>query len=133
MGTENLNHKDNSFSLIISSAVIRQLPNTLKVLVEYFRVVTSDRMLYVKTGNWQIDYTHISPFTTMSLTYTFRHTRITDVATNLGLRCKPEWYYKGKFRFPKAFYLHPFVGSAGYVQEPLNGHTQSIICIGQKP
>lgn len=138
--TEDFPYPDNTFDLIISLAVIEHLANPIKALAECRRVLSHGGILYVTTPNWKMDhlnfyndYTHISPFTPTSLTSAFQDVGFTRVSTYPGLRCKPDWFYKGKLRFLKAYYLLPFRGSARFAPGFLKGHARSIICIGQKP
>ena len=64
-----------------------------------------------------------------------------DVKTFPGLRCKNKWFYEGKYRFEKAYYLFPFLqfnnGSwfdliRKFLPAFLKGHARSIIAIGKK-
>ena len=126
---DNLPYDDCSFDLIVSLAVIEHLSNPIKFLAECFRVLSPGGILYVTTPNWQMDYlnfyndySHVSPFTPSSLSSAFRDVGLMNTSTYPGLRCKPDWYYKGKFRFLKAYYLLPFRGSARYVPGFLKGH-----------
>jgi hypothetical protein len=49
-----------------------------------------------------------------------------------GLRCKPKWYYLGKYRFLKGNYLLPFRGETKYVPSFLKGRSTSIFAIATK-
>jgi len=66
-----------------------------------------------------------------------------DIKTFPGLRCKPKWYYQGKYRFEKAYYLLPFSGvnfinheskviDNKWIPDFLKGHARSIIAIAKK-
>ena len=110
-------------------------------------------MFYTLTPNWQKDYKnfynnpiHKTPFTPNSLNqilssiYNFENVQIFP-----ALRCKPKWYYTGKYKFEKAYYLLPFNRYEFYkkkvyrksfirnlVPEFLKGHSRSITAIAKK-
>ena len=49
--------------------------------------------------NFYNNFYHKTPFTPESLETALKLTGFNDIKTFPGLRCKPKWYYEGKFRF----------------------------------
>jgi len=132
--------KDNSVDLVISLAVIEHLKRPEKMLSESFRVLKPGGCIYLTTPNWHFDsknfyndYTHITPFTPNSLKMILTDIGFRSPNMYPGLRCKHKWFYKGKNRFRKAFFLFPFSGNNKYVPKFLKGHARSIIGIAFKP
>jgi len=130
---------NNSVDLVISLAVIEHLYNPEKLLSESFRILKPGGCIYLTTPNWQFDsknfyndYTHITPFTPKKIEMILNDIGFINASTYPGLRCKNKWFYQGKSRFHKAFYLFPFLGNNKYVPEFLKGHARSIIGIAFK-
>ena len=131
--------EDNSIDFVISLAVIEHLRRPEKLLSESYRILKPGGCIYLTTPNWQFDsknfyndYTHITPFTPKSLEMILIDSGFLNVSTFPGLRCKHKWFYQGKSRFHKAFFLFPFLGTNKYVPKFLKGHARSIIAIGLK-
>ncbi|NDB53370.1 MAG: M23 family peptidase [Chitinophagaceae bacterium] len=80
------------------------------------------------------DLTHVRPYTPESLEQLLKLHGLINVATFPGLRCKPISWYRGKYRFLKAFYLLPFRNDTA-IPAPtfLRGHARSIFGLGIKP
>ncbi len=145
--------EDNSIDLVINIGLIEALENTENLISESKRILKKGGMFYTLTPNWQKDYKnfynnpiHKTPFTPNSLNqilssmYNFENVQIFP-----GLRCKPKWYYTGKYKFEKAYYLLPFNQFEFYkkkvyrksfirnlVPEFLKGHSRSITAIAKK-
>lgn len=150
---DKINLDDNSIDLVINIGLIEALENTENLISESKRILKKGGIFYTLTPNWQKDYKnfynnpiHKTPFTPNSLNqilsamYNFK-----DVQVFPGLRCKPKWYYSGKYRFEKAYYLLPFNQFEFYekrvyrksfirnlVPEFLKGHSRSITAIAKK-
>ena len=137
---QQLPYEDSTFDCVVSLAVIEHLSNPDFYLKESMRVLRAGGVIYLTTPNWQMDYknfyndyTHKSPFTPKSIEMILRASGFRQIQTYPGLRCKPDWYYKGRFRFLKAYYLLPFLGSNRYAPSWLKGHSRSIIAVGVVP
>ena len=142
--------QENSIDIIISLGLIEALNNPAHLIKESYRVLKKGGYIYLLTPNWKMDYKnffnnfyHKTPFTPESLETALNLTNFSEIKTFPGLRCKPKWYYEGKFRFEKAFYLLPFLNNQflnynsekikrDWVPEFLKGHARSIIAIAKK-
>jgi hypothetical protein len=97
--------------------------------------------MYLSTPNFQLDYknfyndpTHVRPYTPIALEQLLILSGFSSVATFPGLRCKEISWYRGKYRFIKAYYLIPFRGNTNWlVPNFLKGHTRSVFALGRKP
>tara|TARA_B000000475_G_C15956117_1_gene430850 strand:- start:480 stop:1055 length:576 start_codon:yes stop_codon:yes gene_type:complete len=65
---------DNSFDIVYSKSFIEHLRNPLDFIYEAYRVLKPGGMLITLTPDWEVqyrkfydDYTHVSPFTSISL------------------------------------------------------------------
>tara|TARA_B110000977_G_scaffold197561_1_gene280397 strand:- start:34834 stop:35541 length:708 start_codon:yes stop_codon:yes gene_type:complete len=141
---------DNSIDIVVSLGLIEALNNPSHLIKESYRVLKKDGYIYLITPNWKMDYKnfynnfyHKTPFTPESLETALKLTKFNEIKTFPGLRCKPKWYYEGKFRFEKAYYLLPFSNNhflnysskkikRNWVPEFLKGHARSIIAIAKK-
>ena len=56
----------------------------------------------------------------------------TNVKILPNLRCKSRWWYEGRFRFFKAYYLLPFKGDTKFVPDFLKGKSRGLFAIGKK-
>lgn len=147
---DSLKLPDNSVDIVISLGLIEALKNPINLIKESYRVLKRGGYIYYITPNWKMDYKnffnnfyHKTPFTPESLETALKLTKFNEIKTFPGLRCKPKWYYEGKFRFEKAYYLLPFSNNhflnynskkinRNWVPEFLKGHARSIIAIAQK-
>ncbi len=145
-----LPENNDSVDLVVTLGLIEALKNPSHLLEESFRVLKKGGFIYIITPNWKKDfknffnnYYHKTPFTPESLETAMSLNGFIDVKTFPGLRCKPKWYYSGKLRFEKAYYLLPFSGNnflnynekkidRKLIPEFLKGHSRSIIAIGKK-
>ena len=130
---------DNSVDIAVSLAVIEHIQNPEIFLSEIYRVLKPGGLIYLSTPNWQMDTknfyndpTHVKPYTPNSLERTLRMFNFQKPETFPGLRCKPLWFYKGKYRFLKAFYIFPFQGTQALVPKFLRGHSRSIFALATK-
>ena len=147
---ESLPDKDNSVDLVVSLGLIEALKNPSHILAESNRVLKKGGFIYLITPNWKKDYKnfynnfyHKTPFTPESLETSLKLHNFHSIQTFPGLRCKPKWYYVGKYRFEKAFYLLPFSANnflnyneklikRDWIPEFFKGHSRSIIAIAKK-
>ena len=147
---DKLPESNDSVDLVVTLGLIEALKNPSHLLEESFRVLKKGGLIYIITPNWKKDfknffnnYYHKTPFTPESLETAMSLNGFIDVKTFPGLRCKPKWYYSGKLRFEKAYYLLPFSGNnflnynqkkidRKFIPEFLKGHSRSIIAIGKK-
>ena len=145
---------DNSVDLVINIGLIEALKNTENLISESKRILKKGGYFYTLTPNWLKSYKtfynnpiHITPLTPISLTTLLKSMyNFEEVQVFPGLRCKPKWYYSGKFKFEKAFYLLPFNRYSHFkekayyyknffrdlIPEFLKGHSRSVISIAKK-
>lgn len=138
---EKINFKDNFFDIIISLAVLEHLKNPKIYIEEIKRLLKADGLLYLVTPNWSLssrnfydDPTHVSPYTPKSLERLFNFYDFKNVQTLPGTRNKPIWYYTGRGRFLKSFYLLPFRNDnkLKFIPKFLKGKSSSIILLANK-
>ena len=141
---------DNSIDIVVSLGLIEALVNPTHLIRESMRILKKDGFIYLITPNWKKDFKnffnnfyHKTPFTPESLETALKLENFKNIKTFPGLRCKPKWYYTGKYRFEKAYYLLPFSNNnflnynakkinRKWIPEFLKGHSRSIIAIAQK-
>lgn len=151
---DRIDREDNSVDLVINIGLIEALGNIENLIKESKRILKKGGIFYTLTPNWQKDYKnfydnpiHKTPFTPSSLQqiltsiYEFNNVQVFP-----GLRCKPKWYYSGKLKFEKAYYLLPFNQYAhvkeislykrslirDLIPDFLKGHSRSVIAIAKK-
>ncbi len=131
--------EDNKFDLIVSLAVIEHIENPSLFLSECKRVLKSKSCIYLSTPNWKYsrdtfwnDPTHVKPYSEASLKDILLSEGFRDVEIMPNLRCKSKWWYKGKFKFFKAYYLLPFKGDTKFVPDFLKGKSRGLFAIGKK-
>ena len=130
---------DNSIDIFVSLAVLEHVePGNF--LSEALRVLKPGGTIFLSTPNFQMDFknfyndaTHIRPYTPKGLEATLRVMGFTDINVYPCLRCKPDWYYQGKSRFWKAYYLLPFRGDNRWAPEFLKGHARGLFGMARKP
>tara|TARA_B100000989_G_C19464826_1_gene437791 strand:+ start:174 stop:830 length:657 start_codon:yes stop_codon:yes gene_type:complete len=137
--TDKFNDRDNEFDLIVSLAVLEHLENPKLFLNECKRVLKDSSFLYLSTPNWKYsrdtfwnDPTHVKPYTEISLKNILLSEGFRNVEILPNLRCKSKWWYEGKFKFLKAYYLLPFKGDAKFVPDFLKGKSRGLFAIGKK-
>ena len=137
--TDKLPFNNNSIDVAISLAVIEHIENIDFYISEIKRVLKPGGLIYLSTPNFKMCYkdfyndpTHIRPFTPISLEVLLKMFGYNNIATFPGLRCKPDWYYKGKYRFLKAYWLLPFTGNNRYAPDFLRGKATSVFAVGIK-
>ena len=129
---------DDQFDLVISLAVIEHISEVSNYMAEVCRVLKPGGVLYLTTPNFRFCYksfyddpTHVKPYTDISIKRLLDLWGFIDVATFPGVRCKHNWFYKGKWRFTKCAYL-PFRSHRRYIPEFFSGRSTSVIAIGKK-
>ena len=97
-------------------------------------------LVYLSTPNFRLcyktfynDYTHVKPYTPESIESLLNAFEYSNPCTYPGLRCKPDWYYLGKYRFLKARILLPFTGEYKFAPSILKGKSTSIFALASKP
>ena len=151
---DRVNLEDNSVDIVINIGLIEALENIENLIKESKRILKKGGIFYTLTPNWQKDYKnfynnpiHKTPLTPNSLKQILTSMyNFNDVQVFPGLRCKPKWYYSGKYKFEKAYYLLPF-NQYAHVKERslykrslirdlipdfLKGHSRSVISIARK-
>jgi len=132
---------DDSIDIAVSLAVIEHLREPDLFMSEIVRCLRPGALVYISTPNFRLDFknfyndpTHVRPYTPESLEQLLKLHGLINVATFPGLRCKPISWYRGKYRFLKAFYLLPFRNDTA-IPAPtfLRGHARSIFGLGIKP
>ncbi|MFT4091227.1 MAG: methyltransferase domain-containing protein [Asticcacaulis sp.] len=131
---------DSSIDIYVSLAVIEHLNEATLFLCEALRVLKPGGIIILSTPNFQMDFrnfyndpTHVRPYTPRSLEKVLALTGFEQIGIFPGLRCKPDWYYKGKSRFWKARWLLPFRGDNRYAPSWLKGRATSLFAIARKP
>ena len=137
--TDSLPIQDNSIDVVMSLAVIEHIHNPEIFLNEIYRVLKPGGFVYLSTPNFKLcfkdfynDCTHVKPYTPESLEMVLGIFNFQNPQTFPGLRCKPNWYYTGKYRFFKASKLLPFNGDQKFAPSFLKGKATSIFAIGTK-
>ena len=131
-------NKDNEFDLVISLAVLEHIKNPNLFLDECKRVLKKNS-LYLSTPNWKYSKDLFlgrpyacKPYTDTSLNDILTSKGFTNVKILPNLRCKSKWWYEGKFKFLKAYYLLPFKGDAKFVPNFLKGKSKGLFAIEKK-
>ena len=137
--TDNLNFNENSFDFIISLAVIEHIQNPHNFFKNAMRCLKGNGLIYLTTPNFTYcyenfydDYTHVKPYTAESLRYILDAYDFDNIKILPGLRCKPKWYYVGRFRFWIAAKLIPFTNNFNFLPNILKGKATSLIGIARK-
>jgi SAM-dependent methyltransferase len=132
--------EDNSIDIAISLAVLEHLNDPALFLKEIFRVLKPGGLIYLSTPNFRLcyktfynDYTHVKPYTPESIESLLNGFDFVNPYTYPGLRCKPNWFYEGKYRFFKAHKLLPFTGDQKFIPSFLKGKSTSIFALALKP
>lgn len=137
--TDKFTDKNNQFDLIVSLAVLEHIENPNLFLNECKRVLKKNSYLYLSTPNlkyskdifWD-DPTHVKPYSATSLEIILKSKGFRDIKIFPNLRCKSKWWYEGKFKFFKAYYLLPFNGDAKFVPNFLKGQSKGLFAVGKK-
>jgi len=133
--------ESNSIDFAVSLAVIEHLRNPEIFINEIFRCLKPGGVIYLSTPNFQYDWknfyndpTHVRPYTPVSLQQLLNLFGFSSVSTFPGVRSKNIFWYRGKYRFAKAYYLLPFRGDTTWVVPNfLKGHARSLFAIAKKP
>ena len=138
--TDALPLADNSIDIAVSLAVLEHLNDPGVFLKEIYRVLKPGGLIYLSTPNFSLcyksfynDYTHVKPYTPESIEALLDAFNYTNPQTYPGLRCKPDWLYKGKYRFFKAAKMLPFSGDQRFAPGILKGKSTSIFALAIKP
>lgn len=131
----------NSVDIVVSLAVLEHLKDPDNFISEIFRCLKPGGLIYLSTPNFQLDWknffndpTHVRPYTPESLNQLLILSGFTSVSSFPGLRCKNIQWYRGKYRFLKAYYLLPFRNNTSkLIPSFLKGHSRSIFALGLKP
>jgi SAM-dependent methyltransferase len=132
---------DDTVDIVMSLAVIEHLRDPGNFLSEIYRCLKPGGVVYLSTPNFQLDWknfyndpTHVHPYTPESLEQLLKLSGFSSVKSFPGLRCKDVGWYRGKWRFVKAFYFLPFRGDTRWpVPSFMKGHARSVFAIGKKP
>lgn len=131
--------ENNSIDFIVTLAVIEHISNPDNFLSEILRVLKPGGIVYISTPNWYYSFkefyndpTHVKPYNPATLERILLMYGFNDPKTYPGLRCKPKWYYLGKYRFFKGNFLLPFRGENKYAPKFLKGRSTSIFAIATK-
>ena len=137
--TDKFKDKDNEFDLIVCLAVLEHIQNPDLFLNECKRVLKINSYFYLSTPNWKYskdifwdDPTHVKPYSETSLKKILTLKGFRNIKIFPNLRCKSKYWYEGKFKFFKAYYLLPFTGNAKFVPDFLKGKSKGLFAIGKK-
>jgi SAM-dependent methyltransferase len=130
-----------SVDIALSLALLEHLRDPENFFLEIFRCLKPGGLVYISTPNFQLDWknffndpTHCRPYTPESLAKILELFGFTQVAVLPGLRCKAPFWYEGRFRFLRAFYMLPFRHDTTFpVPGFLKGHARSLFGIARKP
>ena len=130
-----------SIDIASSMAVIEHLHSASNFIDQIYKCLKPGGLVFLSTPNFQMDWrnfyndpTHVRPYTPKSMEQLLRLAKFTDINTFPGLRCKNIRWYRGKYRFLKAFYLLPFRGDTKWPAPSfLQGHARSIFALAIKP
>ena len=136
---DKLPYDDNSFDIVISLAVIEHIKIPENYLSEIYRVLKNNNgLLFLSTPNWIYshkdfynDYTHVRPYTKVSLTNILSDFNFIDIHVVPGLRKKPFWQYTIPYAEFFAKNL-PFTGDATFVPNILKGKARSLFAMAKK-
>jgi len=138
--TDTLPLEDNSIDIAISLAVLEHLNDPSIFLREVYRTLKPGGLIYLSTPNFRScyktfynDFTHVRPYTPESIEALLNAFEYSNARSYPGLRCKPNWYYEGKYRFFKAEKLLPFTGDQKFAPSFLKGKSTSVFAIASKP
>ena len=136
---DNFSFEKEKFDIVICLAVIEHLSDPSIFLNEIKRVLKKNRYLYISTPNWIYckndfynDPTHKKPYTPSSLENILEINNFNNIKTFPNLRCKPKWWYTGKFRFFKAKYFLPFAKRNSFIPEFMSGKAKGIFALSKK-
>lgn len=132
--------EDGSVDVAASLAVIEHLRDPAKFLSEIYRCLKPGGIIYLSSPNFRLDWknfyndpTHVRPYTPESLEQLLKLQGYDSVNSFPGLRCKDISWYRGKYRFLRAYYLLPFRSDTSMrVPKFLKGHARSIFALGRK-
>lgn len=134
-------YEDETFDFVTSFACIEHIRETSHYLSEIKRVLKKGGIIFLTTPNWKYCYreffdepTHYTPFTPRRIESALTIEGFVGEEVYPGLRLKPKFMYRGRFRFKLAS-LIPFVGDSKFrkILPALCGQSRSIIAIAQKP
>ena len=122
-------------------AVIEHLRDPSNFLNESMRVLKPGGFIWLSTPNWQHcfksfynDYTHVMPYTPVSLVRLLADFGFVNPVAFPNLRCKPNWCYVGPFPYSRAKYIFPFSGHSRFpVPSFLKGKSTGIFALARKP
>lgn len=145
-------HEDNSVDYVINLGLIEALKNFDNLMNESYRILKKGGYIYTLTPNWKKDFKnffdnpiHFNPIAPNKIESIYKIYNFKNIIVVPGVRSKSKFYYTGKYKFEKAYYLLPFtyytstrllsnkiIKERNLIPEFLKGHARSIIAIGQK-
>ena len=130
-----------SQDLIVSYALMEHLHNPENMIVESMRCLKPGGSLLINTPNWRYssnnfydDYTHVKPYSPVSLRSLLTDYGYSDIRDYPNLRCKSDFSYTNRYRYFLAN-LRPFTATFPFskiVPEFLKGKAKGIFLIAKK-
>ena len=140
--SERIPLEDNSTDLVISLALIEHLKDPSNFLQETLRILKPGSSLILSTPNWRYsrdvfydDYTHVQPYTVISLTNLLKDMMFSEIYDFPNLRCKNNFSYTNRIRYFLAF-LRPFSNNSRFskfLPSFLKGRSKGMFILGKKP
>ena len=133
--------QSSSIDCVLSLAVIEHIRDPSNFMSEAFRSLRPGGLLWLSTPNWWYssrnffdDFTHVKPYSPISLVNLVTSFGFDRAISFPNLRCKARWNYVGPFRYARARYCFPFRGDTKLiVPEFLKGKSLGMFVLARKP
>jgi len=136
---EKIDRQDDFYDLVICYALIEHLKSPSNLVSEALRVLRPGGAFLVQTPNWHYsskifydDYTHLHPYTPLSLGNLLSAEGFNRVHKFPNLRCKPKYFYTNRFAFFIANILPFRGGGSSLIPSILKGRSKGMILVAIK-
>ena len=137
--TEKVAREDNFYDLVICYALIEHLKSPSNLVSEALRILKPGGAFLVQTPNWHYsskifydDYTHLRPYTPLSLGNLLSAEGFKKIHKFPNLRCKPKYFYSNRFSFFIANILPFKGGGSSLIPSFLKGRSKGMILVAIK-